>query len=154
MESPPNAIERSILDLTRRGSCARIVVDATREGVEVPDFVREQWGNRLVIDLNPAWPIDLAFDEQALYADLGFQGVLMRCRIPFRAVWAVADRAKGAGFVFHAHVPEEHRAEIARSETDAPPPEALREVEPPTKPAAAPRRASAHLKLVKSAKRE
>ncbi len=161
-----NAIERSILDLTHKGKSARLVVDATLDGVEIPDHVRDEWGARLFIDLNPAWPLNLDFDEQAIYADLGFQGVLMRCRLPFRAVWAVMDLAKGAGFVFKEHVPAAFTKELAPafektpgSETAeaVPVPAARAELAPPSAPkpkAGGARRGASHLKLVKGGKGE
>ena len=162
-----NAIERSILDLTHKGKSARLVVDATQGGVEIPDHVREEWGARLFIDLNPAWPLNLDFDEQAIYADLGFQGVLMRCRLPFRAVWAVMDLAKGAGFVFKEHVPAAFATELApafekapgTARGAAPPAEPATRAEPAPPPAPKPktsaaRRGASHLKLVKGGKNE
>ncbi|MBK7976874.1 MAG: hypothetical protein IPK07_27655 [Deltaproteobacteria bacterium] len=165
-----NAIERSILDLTHKGKSARLVVDSTLDGVEIPDHVREEWGARLFIDLNPAWPLNLDFDEQAIYADLGFQGVLMRCRLPFRAVWAVMDLAKGAGFVFKEHVPPAFAKELAPALEKAPgaepaaapapaplPAPATRtEPAPPSapKPKSGARRDASHLKLVKGGKSE
>ncbi len=170
MDELRNSIERSILDLTNKGKTARLYVDATREGVEVPEHVRTQWGEGLLIDLNPAWPIQLDFDDQALYADLGFQGELMRCRFPFRAVWAVMDFAAGSGFVFKENVPPTLAAQIQSGATLAPAPVAPeaertpeREAPPATpatraprskKPAAAasPRRNAPHLKLVKGGK--
>jgi len=120
MDDPQNAIQRSIQDLLRRGRNAHVLVDATRDGVEVPDHVREQWKQRLMLDLNPDWPMGLDFDEQAFYADLGFQGVLMRCRIPFRAVWAVMDTKDGNGFVFHSNLPPELAGEFEKhAETES-----------------------------------
>jgi stringent starvation protein B len=132
MEELRNSIQRSIEDLHKRGANAHLLVDATRDGVEVPDHVREQWGQRLVLDLNPSWPLHLDYDDQALYADLGFQGVLSRCRIPFRAVWAVMDTASGNGFVFHANVPAEVARELAARGPDAAaaPPSENRDVAP------------------------
>lgn len=167
-----NAIERSILDLTHKGKSARLVVDSTQDGVEIPDHIREEWGARLFIDLNPAWPLNLDFDEQAIYADLGFQGVLMRCRLPFRAVWAVMDLAKGAGFVFKEHVPAAFAQELAPAfektpgsegedatpaPVPAPAPGTRAEPAPTAAPKAKPggaRRGASHLKLVKGGKSE
>lgn len=165
MDELKNSIERSILDLTGKGKTARLYVDSTREGVEVPEHVREQWGEGLLIDLNPAWPIQLGFDDQALYADLGFQGVLMRCRFPFRAVWAVMDFAAGSGFVFKENVPEKLAGQLTATEPlpdeGAPEPaSAVTTLESPSsepaphKAAARPtaRRGAPHLKLVKGGK--
>ncbi len=170
MDELKNSIERAILDLTNKGKTARLYVDATREGVEVPEHVRTQWGEGLLIDLNPAWPIQLGFDEQALYADLGFQGELMRCRFPFRAVWAVMDFAAGSGFVFKEHVPPTLAAQLQSVATLVPAPvapdaERAPEREEPAAPpgtraprpntpaaASSPRRGAPHLKLVKGGK--
>lgn len=154
------AIEGAVLGMTRRGVSPQLFVDATDAGVEVPEHVREQWRERLWLNLNPAWPIALAFDDEALYADLGFQGVLMRCRFPYHSVWAVFEGGSHEGLLFEAHVPATVRAEIERAREiaaearsagtpEAPGPEPP-ETRPPEDPT--PRRVAPNLRLVKGGK--
>jgi hypothetical protein len=81
----------------------------------IPQHVRERWGRELVLDLDPGWPIGLDFDDSALYADLGFQGLLVRCRIPYRAVWGVLDRATQAGTLIPSQMPESFRSRLQAS---------------------------------------
>jgi stringent starvation protein B len=112
------SVERLVRDLMGRGSSAHLLVDATREGVDVPDSVRDQWKQKLVLDLNPSWPMNIVYDEQGMELDLSFGGLLSRCRIPFHAVWAVVNPS-GKGHVFHANVPPALADEIERDSRDA-----------------------------------
>ncbi len=76
------------------------------EGVVCPDFIREQWRERLIIDLDPSYPLDLTFDDDALGADLSFGGYVTRCKFPYAAVYVVADRSTGRGIVLDQNMPE------------------------------------------------
>lgn len=100
-----------IESLHAKAACPRLQVDATRDGIVCPDFLREQWKERLVIDLDPSWPLNLAFTEDCVEADLAFDGFVARCVFPFSAIYMVADRETGKGVVIDANMPESVRAE-------------------------------------------
>lgn len=104
-------VQEMIESLHAKGVCARLQVDATREGLSCPDFLREQWKERLVIDLDPSWPLNLEFTDEAVVADLAFDGFVERCTFPFRAIYVVIDRATNKGMVLDAHMPASVRAE-------------------------------------------
>ena len=79
------------------------------EGVVCPDFIREQWKERLIIDLDPSYPLDLTFEADAISADLSFGGYVTRCTFPYGAVYVVADRSTGRGIVLDQNMPESVR---------------------------------------------
>lgn len=109
------------------------------DGVVCPDFIRDQWRERLIIDLDPSYPLDLTFLEEGLSADLSFGGYVTRCAFPYGAVYVVADRSTGRGIVLDQNMPdsvkrsrfgkagEEASKPVLRtvgSDTDAPKPRA------------------------------
>lgn len=98
-------IQAAVEDVYGAGHTPRLQIDARRNDVEVPESVRRTWGARLVIDLDPSYPLDLAYDVDGVSVDLAFQGVVSRCRFGWRAVYAVIDRATGRGIVIEAHLP-------------------------------------------------
>ena len=75
-------------------------------GVVCPDFIRDQWKERLIIDLDPSYPLDLTFEPENLAADLSFGGYVTRCSFPYGAVYVVADRSTGRGIVLDQNMPE------------------------------------------------
>jgi stringent starvation protein B len=98
-------IQAAVEDIYGAGHTPRLQIDARRNDVEVPESVRRTWGARLVIDLDPSYPLDLAYDADGVSVDLAFQGIVSRCRFGWRAVYAVIDRATGRGIVVEAHLP-------------------------------------------------
>ena len=100
---------RMVESLHDKGACPRIQVDVTREGVVCPDFVREQWKEQLVIDLDPSYPLNLAFTSVGIEADISFDGFVTRCTFPFDAIYVVVDREKGKGIVLEENMPESIR---------------------------------------------
>lgn len=99
-------VQSVIESLYAAGRCPRLHVNATFEGVVCPDFIREQWKERLIIDLDPSYPLDLTFEENCLAADLSFGGYVTRCTFPYGAVYVVADRSTGRGIVLDQNMPE------------------------------------------------
>jgi stringent starvation protein B len=81
-------------------------VNASFAGVVCPDFIREQWKERLIIDLDPSYPLELTFEAELLTADLSFGGYVTRCSFPYGAVYVVADRSTGRGIVLDQNMPE------------------------------------------------
>ena len=102
-------VQSVVESLYASGRCPRLHVNASLEGVVCPDFIREQWQERLIIDLDASYPLDLSFDEHGLGADLSFGGYVTRCSFPWTAIYVVADRATGRGIVLEQNMPESVR---------------------------------------------
>lgn len=98
-------IQAAIEDVYVAGHTPRLQIDARRKDVELPDSVRRSWQARLVIDLDPSYPLELSYDADGLSVDLAFQGMVSRCRFGWRAIYAVIDRSTGRGIVVEAHLP-------------------------------------------------
>lgn len=98
-------IHAAIEDVYAAGHTPRLQIDARRADVEVPGSVRRTWQARLVIDLDPSYPLDLAYDPDGVSVDLAFQGNVSRCRFPWSGIYAVIDRSTGRGIVVEAHLP-------------------------------------------------
>ncbi len=90
-------------------SCPRLQVDLTSDGIVCPDFVCEKWGEELVIDLDPSYPLDLEFTATGIDVDLSFGGYVTRCTFPYAAIYMVADRATGRGILIDENMPESVR---------------------------------------------
>jgi len=125
-------VQSVIESLYAAGRCPRLHVNALFEDVSCPDFIREQWRERLIIDLDPSYPLDLTFEEDGLGADLSFGGYVTRCSFPYGAVYVVADRSTGRGIVLDQNMPDSvKRTRYGRAGGDASSPE-------PAKPALRP----------------
>ncbi len=98
-------IQAAVEDVYGAGHTPRLQIDARRNDVEVPESVRRTWQARLVIDLDPSYPLDLSYDANGVSVDLAFQGIVSRCRFGWRAIYAVIDRTTGRGIVVEAHLP-------------------------------------------------
>lgn len=99
-------VQSVVESLYAAGRCPRLHVNATCEGVVCPDFIREQWQERLIIDLDASYPLDLTFAEDGIGADLSFGGYVTRCTFPYGAVYVVADRSTGRGIVLDQNMPD------------------------------------------------
>jgi stringent starvation protein B len=106
MVHPVQSVVESLYDA---GRCPRLHVNATCEGVVCPDHIRDQWRERLIIDLDSTYPLDLTFAEEGIGADLSFGGHVTRCTFPWKAIYVVADRASGKGIVIDQNMPESVR---------------------------------------------
>lgn len=101
-----HSIQSLVESIHRDGSCPRLQVDLTRPGIVCPDFVCEKWGEKLIIDLDPSYPLDLRFTATGIDVDLSFGGYVSRCTFPYAAIYMVADRATGKGMLFEENMPE------------------------------------------------
>jgi stringent starvation protein B len=99
-------VQSVVESLYAAGRCPRLHVNATCDGVVCPDFIREQWQERLIIDLDSSYPLDLTYSEEGIGADLSFGGYVTRCKFPWKAIYVVADRATGRGIVLDQNMPE------------------------------------------------
>lgn len=113
-------IQTAIESLQAKGLCPRLHVDVTHEDAVLPDFVRDKWKERLVIDLDPGYPLDLAFTEVGVEADLSFGGYVTRCTFPWAAIYVVADRGTGRGQVFAGNIPDSLRHQYGVPAPQAP----------------------------------
>lgn len=113
-------VQSVIESLYAAGRCPRLHVDATNAAVVVPEFIRQQWRERLIIDLDASYPLDLVFGEKGLAADLSFGGHVTRCSFPWEAIYIVMDRATGRGIVLDRHVPESVKRQAAGQPAPAP----------------------------------
>jgi stringent starvation protein B len=140
-------VQSVIESLYAAGRCPRLHVNAMFEGVVCPDFIREQWRERLIIDLDPSYPLELQFQAEALAADLSFGGYVTRCSFPYGAVYVVADRSTGRGIVLDQNMPESVRkqrsAKAAPAAAASPPKPSLHSVAQEVAPAAEPAEAAA-----------
>lgn len=89
-----------------------IVVDATSDAVEVPDFLKGDPALRLVLNVRMPQPIHIR--EDVLESDLSFSGRVHHCRIPMSQVWAayLPDESMEHGIVWDEDVPETIRTVI------------------------------------------
>jgi stringent starvation protein B len=143
-------VQSVIESLYAAGRCPRLHVNATHSAVVCPEEIRHQWKERLIIDLDASYPLDLAFGQTGLAANLSFGGTVSRCSFPWEAIYVVMDRATGRGIVLDRHVPESVRRQsnpspvAAAARTDDPevvtaePRPELRAVSDEPAPAAAP----------------
>lgn len=117
-------IGRAIENVLSAGHTPRLQIDARRKDVVVPDHVRTRWGARLIIDLDPSWPLALEHTKDALEVDLAFHGIVDRCRLGWGAIYAIVDRATGQGSVFRENLPLETLPPelLAEGATSGPPP--------------------------------
>lgn len=102
-------VQSVVESLYAAGRCPRLHVNASCEGVVCPDFIREQWQERLIIDLDATYPLDLSFSDEGIGVDLSFGGYVTRCSFPWKAIYVVADRATGRGIVLDQNMPESVR---------------------------------------------
>ena len=102
-------VQSVIESLYAAGRCPRLHVNATHAAVVCPDEIRVQWKERLIIDLDSSYPLDLTFGTTGLAANLSFGGLVSRCTFPWEAIYVVMDRATGRGIVLDRHVPESVR---------------------------------------------
>jgi len=120
-------VQSVIESLYAAGRCPRLHVNATHASVVCPEEIRHQWKERLIIDLDSSYPLDLTFGQTGIAANLSFGGLVTRCSFAWEAIYVVMDRATGRGIVLDRHVPESVRrqsgaaAPAARLDADGEP---------------------------------
>ena len=95
-----------------------IVVDATRDDVEVPEHLLGDPGLRLVLNLRMPQPIHI-YDDR-IESDLSFSGQIFPCLIPMHAVWAayLPEGDLEQGLVWEESMPEMIKA-LMQAVTDS-----------------------------------
>lgn len=114
------SIQDAIESLHAKDLCPRLHVDVTHADAVCPDFVRDKWKQQLIIDLDPSYPLDLAFTKVGVEADLSFGGYVTRCVFPWASIYVVADRESGRGQVFAGNIPESLRHKFGPPVPQAP----------------------------------
>lgn len=112
-------VQSVIESLYAAGRCPRLHVNATHASVVCPEEIRHQWKERLIIDLDSSYPLELTFGQTGLAANLSFGGTVTRCTFPWEAIYVVMDRATGRGIVLDRHVPESVRRQTGAPATAA-----------------------------------
>jgi hypothetical protein len=96
-------------------------LDPRRDGVLLPDFLREQPRVVLQYGYNMPVPIyDLAVDERGISATLSFRRVSHATLIPWSAVFAMTD-GEQRGFIWQEDIPTDLETEAAEPPPAAPP---------------------------------
>ena len=114
-------IQQGIEKLYAAGKTPRIRLDARRNDVVVPEHVRERWQDSLVIDLDPGYPLNLAFADDGVHCDLAFAGHVSRCTFAWPSIYGLFDRASGQGVQIAAHLPKAELPEALRVVPKSPP---------------------------------
>ncbi len=131
-----------------------VQLDPRRQGVDLPEFLRQE--PRLVLQYGYNMPVpihDLVIDDEGIKATLSFRRVSHATKIPWSAVFAITD-GEQRGFLWDADLPADLNLEADVAAEAAPaPPAAAAKTEPPRPalsrpgaPAKKPR--PSHLKLV------
>lgn len=118
-------------------SWAFVQLDGRADGVSLPDWLR---GPEVTLQLGYDIPLpidDLRIDEDGIAATLSFRRTPHLCKVPWPAVWGIAD-VDGQGVLFPDDVPSELRAKLVSTEPPQSQPEALPPPQPPP-PEAQPR---------------
>ena len=75
-----------------------VLVDATREGVEVPrQFVKD---GQIVLNISPTAVMSLQMQNECVFFDARFGGVPMQVMLPMQAILGVYARENGQGMMF------------------------------------------------------
>lgn len=111
-------------------SWAFVQLDGRADGVSLPDWLR---GPEVTLQLGYDMPLpidDLRIDEHGVSATLSFRRTPHLCKVPWAAVWGIAD-VDGQGVLFPEDVPPELRPELLAAQKKEPPRAQPARVEPP-----------------------
>ncbi len=89
---------------------AKVVVDPFKlaESHGFPERVVNTYPDGIPLDLNPAWPLELDLDAETdgFLVSLSFDSRVCRCRIPYRAIGAIAVGLGGVPWEHEADTPD------------------------------------------------
>lgn len=112
---------KKVLDtIWNAGHTPKLLVDATYDDVEIPDYVKKRWGARLPLDLNASYPLNVDFTEQDIQVDLAFNGHVARCIVPWKRIYAIIDCESGQGITVPSHAPKVTNAAVVEGAVAAP----------------------------------
>lgn len=89
-----------------------ILVDATLEGVEVPDQYVE--GGKIILNVSPSAVSELLINNQLVEFDASFSGRALHLQVPIKAVLAIYARENGKGMVFNQEDVDEFEAPLPK----------------------------------------
>jgi hypothetical protein len=112
-----------------------VQLDPRREGVELPEFLRQ--APRLVLQYGYNMPVpihDLVIDEQGIKATLSFRRVSHSTVVPWSAVFAITD-GEQRGYLWEADLPADLNleTELAPDRSTAKPTTAAKSASTPAK---------------------
>ena len=146
MTSSRSYIARALYEWILDNDCTPyILVDANRQGVEVPrEFVRD---GQIVLNVSPSAVRALVMGNDVITFDGRFGGEALTITVPIEAMMAIYARENGQGMVFEAAGEVEPEVEddapiieeVSDTDTPSEPPE-------PTRP---PRTGRPNLKVIK-----
>ena len=149
-----NALQaKQLRDFFQEHGRIHIMVDATREDVDVPPFLKGDPALRLV--LNSRMPQPIYIRDDALESNFSFSGTPYACHIPISAIWAAyqPDNELDQGLVWENCVPETIRVIVNAARGVEESPEvapAVQEQAQATEPTSAPaEKKRRHLRVVK-----
>ena len=96
--SKPYLIRAIYQWITENSMAPYLLVDATQEGVFVPDdFVRD---GRIVLNVNPGATINLELGNDTVSFNARFAGIATDVMLPVSSVLAIYARETGKGMIF------------------------------------------------------
>ncbi len=87
-----------------------VVIDARHEGVDVPEYLRDDLGLRLVF--NTRMPQPLRLSAESIEVRLSFAGQAYDCVIPMLAIWGVHSADGDFQYMWEADIPDELKADL------------------------------------------
>ena len=108
-EQPPPAKREAALKLLKGGE-VKLILDARRAGVIVPEYLATEGRLVLQVGYRMAVPIpDLKVDARGVSGTLSFKRHPFFVNVPWAAVYAVVGVDDGRGWIWHDDVPAEQR---------------------------------------------
>ncbi len=114
---------KKLLDhIWNEGHTPRLIINATHKDVIIPDWLRAQHKDHLVLDLQADYPLNIEFDPEKFSVDLAFSGTVVRCTVPWSRIAVVVDRNTGQGYKFVPEVPanDDTPRQVAMPSTEEP----------------------------------
>jgi hypothetical protein len=115
----------------------KVVFATTAPGVDIPDFLREQYPEAMMIVLQNQYA-NLKIGNDAFEVTLNFQKIPATIVVPFTAILAFEDPSQKFQLGFQMQQPEA-KAGLPVAREPAPPPAKLEQPEPKPDPAPAPK---------------
>lgn len=110
---------KTLLDtIWNQGHTPMVIVDSRHEDVVVPEHIRKQYCEKLLLTLKAADPLNIVFDEVGIHADLAFQGLVQRCTLPWTRIYVVLDTDTDRGIQIGAHTPSANDYKAVKEEIE------------------------------------
>ena len=104
---------KKLRDFFHKTGRVYIVIDSTRDEVDVPDFLKGDPALRLV--LNARMPQPIYIRDSFLESNFTFSGVAHHCVVPMNCIWAAyqPDLDMNSGLIWDDAIPETVQAMMA-----------------------------------------